>query len=288
MVRFACLNLVDESYPAVASNTTGMDLIICRNVLLYFAPVRTVPVVERFHRALVAGGVLVIGAVEASQMAFPGFSSIPAPSVALFRKQGSAAVTPGAVVSAALPALSPDAPPSTHAAPVAVVGPSPAPLPRAPAAQPPAWNAGSGSDSRTAAQRARACADQGELAEALVWCDRALADAKTAAALHFLRAGILQELQRDAEALLALRNVLFLAPDHVLAHFAMATIERRQGRRAVAAKHLSNARRLLAGRDENEELPDSGGLTVGRASGMLTATHDMWTMTDAAGGGRQA
>lgn len=301
MVRFACLNLVDESYPAVASNTTGMDLIICRNVLLYFAPVRTVPVVERFHRALVAGGALVIGAVEASQMTFPGFTPIPAPSVALFRKEG--VVGQRATVNGERSAVNSVLEPTVGAPPVqgaaAVLGAAANPPGTGLAARAPGGVSGAlrdsrapslstAADSRTAAQRARACADQGELAEALVWCDRALAGAKTAAALHFLRAGILQELQRDAEALLALRNVLFLAPDHVLAHFAMATIERRQGRRAVAAKHLSNARQLLAGRDENEELPDSGGLTVGRLAAMLTATHDMWTMTDAAGGGRQA
>ncbi len=296
MVRFACLNLVDDTYPSVASGTNAMDLIVCRNVLLYFAPVRTAEVVERFHRALVEGGLLIFGAVEASQMSFPGFASLPAPSVALFRRQASAAVCRGAVASEELPAASRDATHSTLAAPGAgpaatpatVAGPLPALSPRAPPPQPPARSTGSGPDSRSAAQRARACADQGELAEALVWCERALAGAKTDAALHFLRAGILQELQRDVEALSALRSVLFLVPDHMLAQFSTAVLERRQGRSAVAAKQLAHVRKLLAGRDDKEELPESGGLTVGRLSGMVAATHDMWKVTDAAGGGRQA
>jgi chemotaxis protein methyltransferase CheR len=122
-------------------------------------------------------------------------------------------------------------------------------------------------------QLAQRHADRGELAEALVCCERALALAKTDPALQFLRARILQELQRDDEALVALRNVLFLDPDHVSAHFTMANLHRRQGQVPAAAKHLANVRRLLANRDENEPLPQSGGLTVGRMNGFLAATE---------------
>jgi chemotaxis protein methyltransferase CheR len=117
-------------------------------------------------------------------------------------------------------------------------------------------------------------ANLGELAEALVWCERALATTKTDPTLHFLRAGILQELQHDEEALLALRNVLFLDPGHVLAHFTMANLHRRHNRKPAAAKHLANVRQLLAQRDENEELPQSGGLTVGRLNAILTAVEN--------------
>jgi chemotaxis protein methyltransferase CheR len=87
MVSFACLNLAEESYPSLLNNTNAMDIIICRNVLLYFALARIPQVVQRFHRALIEGGQLVLGAVEASQMTFPDFTPIPAPSVALYRKQ---------------------------------------------------------------------------------------------------------------------------------------------------------------------------------------------------------
>jgi len=38
--------------------------------------------------ALVDGGQLVLGAVEASQMPFPEFANVPAPGVALYRKEG--------------------------------------------------------------------------------------------------------------------------------------------------------------------------------------------------------
>jgi chemotaxis protein methyltransferase CheR len=63
-----------------------MDLIICRNVLLYFARARIPRVIQRFHRALIDGGQLVLGSVDACQFTFPDFTPVPAPGVALYRK----------------------------------------------------------------------------------------------------------------------------------------------------------------------------------------------------------
>lgn len=90
MVAFACLNLADDDYPSVLNNTNAMDLIVCRNVLLYFAQARIPQVVQRFHRALVEGGHLVMGSVEASAMTFPEFMPVRPPGVVLYRKNGDA------------------------------------------------------------------------------------------------------------------------------------------------------------------------------------------------------
>lgn len=115
-------------------------------------------------------------------------------------------------------------------------------------------------------------ANLGELTEALIWCERALATTRTDPALHFLRASILQELHRDAEALLALRNVLYLDPAHVFANFTMANLHRRRGQMPASAKHLTQVRQLLAHRNGSEELPESGGITVGQLNAILAAT----------------
>ena len=311
MLSFACLNLADDDYPSVMNNTNAMDLIICLNVLLYFTPARIPQVGQRFHRALIDGGQLALGVIEASQIKFPGLTPVPAPGVALFRKNGAA--TPQA-----------PAPPLEVAPACDFLGNHSLTLPsrvqevakdsalesqatknatsqsQASGAAPPAnrrdvyaeakklYDAGRyrdvramlaagtyrlrDNDPQVAALLAQCHANLGELAEALVWCERALAAAKTDAALHFLRAGVLQELGRDEEALLALRNVLFLDPGHVLAHFTTANLQRRRNRMPVAVKHLANVRRLLAHRDANEELPQSGGLTVGRLNAILAAT----------------
>ncbi|HEY6838762.1 MAG TPA: protein-glutamate O-methyltransferase CheR [Geobacteraceae bacterium] len=66
MVEFAYLNLADDVYPLLFNNTNAMDLILCRNVLMYFAPELAQKVVSRFHRCLVAGGWLVVSPCEIS------------------------------------------------------------------------------------------------------------------------------------------------------------------------------------------------------------------------------
>ncbi|KMQ49437.1 chemotaxis protein CheR, partial [Chitinispirillum alkaliphilum] len=37
LVTFSYLNLADDNYPSVLNNTNAMDLILCRNVLMYFS-----------------------------------------------------------------------------------------------------------------------------------------------------------------------------------------------------------------------------------------------------------
>jgi chemotaxis protein methyltransferase CheR len=60
-VRFATVNLLDD--PAVQA--LGMfDVIICRNVLIYFRDHQVVQVVERLSRALEPGGVIAVGVAE--------------------------------------------------------------------------------------------------------------------------------------------------------------------------------------------------------------------------------
>jgi len=300
MVAFNRLNLADDDYPSLLTNTNAMDLIICRNVLLYFSTARIPEVVRRFHQALIDGGQFILGSVEAAQMNFPEFTPLPTPGMALFQKlSGTRSAERGTRNTEAAPKIS-AAIPEIHISKTTAARPSvprsPLRVPPSPAETPPAlFAAGRYQEARelllaevdrvrastasfappnleSATLLAQCHANLGELTEALVWCERALGIAKTDLATHFLHASILRELGRDEEALLALRNVLFLEPDHVFAHFTSANLHRRCGRKSAAAKHFANARQLLAGRDEREELPHSGGLTIGQLSSILVAT----------------
>ena len=63
-VRFKYLNLVDDVYPASSNDTINMDMILCRNVTIYFDRSTTRTIINRFHRALVDGGWLIVGHSE--------------------------------------------------------------------------------------------------------------------------------------------------------------------------------------------------------------------------------
>jgi len=57
MVRFRRINLMDESYPISAP----LDLIFCRNVMIYFDRPTQAQLATKFYRYLKPGGFLFIG-----------------------------------------------------------------------------------------------------------------------------------------------------------------------------------------------------------------------------------
>ncbi len=86
MVTFNSLNLIEDNYPAIHNNTVSMDLILCRNVTIYFTDEITKTVVTRFHHALVDGGWLVVGHSEPSLTAYSNFEISNFPDTLFYRK----------------------------------------------------------------------------------------------------------------------------------------------------------------------------------------------------------
>jgi len=62
-VTFSYLNLAEDAYPSLVNSTNAMDVILCRNVLMYFAQERARKVVDNLHRSLVDGGWLITRAL---------------------------------------------------------------------------------------------------------------------------------------------------------------------------------------------------------------------------------
>jgi chemotaxis protein methyltransferase CheR len=74
MVTFAYLNLAEDAYPSLATNTNAMDLILCRNVAIYLPEAVIREMAERFHRCLVTDGWLIVGASETNSMIYDQFA----------------------------------------------------------------------------------------------------------------------------------------------------------------------------------------------------------------------
>ena len=291
MVSFSSLNLVDDDYPSVLNNTNAFDLIVCCNVLIYFSRERIATVVRRLGDALVEGGHLMLGAVEASQGRHQTLKELNEPGVALYRREPEGADLVARPLDRApshrsrfaireLPRRSPPVRPRV-AAPQVKPSPS-APIENAThlfatgryreAAA--AVAAEAKNDPGAAALQAHCHANLGELTPALATCDHALSLEPTNPSLHFLRAGILREMQRDGEAMLALRKVLYLDPTHALACFVASHLHLRGHRLSEAARLRTRVRQVLAGRDDQDELVDAGGLTVGRLRAMVDAVEN--------------
>lgn len=88
MVTFSRLNLVADPYPAYESNTTLMDLVLCRNVTIYLSEEITRQVVNRFYDALIDGGWLVIGHSEHTMGTYRRFQAQTFPGTILYQRTG--------------------------------------------------------------------------------------------------------------------------------------------------------------------------------------------------------
>lgn len=273
-VAFSYLNLADDVYPSLTNNTNAMDVIFCRNVLMYFTAAQAKKVIENFHRSLVDGGWLIVSPVETSNSLFSRFTAVGFPGAVLYRKLAdtqSPAVAPPAVATCLPPETLPLESPFADAASAIPWQEAPSSLdhPLSPGDMSPSEV----DDDEVPSRTARACANLGKLDEAARWCEKAIAADKLNPSNHYLLATIQRELGQSDVATQSLMRALYLDPDFVLAHFALGSLCLSQSRRREAERHFDNALALLRARPYDEPLPESDGLTAGRLTEIITSVR---------------
>ena len=88
MVSFHYLNLADDTFPNTATGTDGLDLILCRNVMIYFPPGLCLEITRRFFACLEEQGSLLVGHSEHSNLVYPGFSRSFIDHTIVYQKHG--------------------------------------------------------------------------------------------------------------------------------------------------------------------------------------------------------
>ncbi len=281
MVAFEYLNLVGDEYPTLFSRTNAMDLILCRNVLMYFRPDKIQQVVGKLRRSLRDEGWLVVSPVESPLIKDTGLTAVQFPDAVLFRKQD----LPAPAVAARVPVQRPrtasrtrSGPPSLPAARLRVSPPSRGmilaeALEHFAAAR---YDTCIGllvdpssaleEDPKAHELLARACANAGRLADAESWCQRAIRADKLNAVLRFLLANVLIEQDRLERAAAALHRAIYIDAQFVAAHFALGQLMLRMGLAQKARGSFRNASRLLQPFGADEQVPEAGGLSAGRLS----------------------
>src|SRR6266545_5160481 len=110
MVTFAPLNLAADGYPSVVTNTGAMDLVFCRNVLMYFTVDAQRATIARLQRSLVTGGWLLVGPAEASVDLLRPLVPVNYPNVTFYRKDPGPAMASALEVHPEVYVASPPAP----------------------------------------------------------------------------------------------------------------------------------------------------------------------------------
>jgi chemotaxis protein methyltransferase CheR len=292
-VKFAYLNLGEDAYPSGLNNTNAMDLIVCRNVLMYFTPERAAQVLGRLERSLGDGGWLALASAEFGMPWRPAqLSSVRLADAAFLRKaafdpSASGAARPEverAVLALATPGETCPGPPLANANATAATEnvsfdhalalyragryESAADAARAMLARHPG-------NAVAMALLARIHANLGRLDAALEWSRGALDAEKLDPVTHYVHAGILLDLGRPSEAVVSLERALFLDQDFTLAHYTLGMLARAEGRAARARRHLRNALASLDGRGSNEEVAQGEGMTAGRLTAIIGSMSEL-------------
>ncbi len=260
-VEFRRHNLVADPPPG-----QGFDLVVCRNVLIYFSAATAAAVLARLVAALRPGGWLVVGPVETPLLAGLRVERIEEAGATLLRRPvapGPPLAEPAAArletmrrrrgVAAAevlAPAVEVAAPAATCAIPWPVG-------PREPrCAADPSTGCAAGLDGARQAARA----GELHLAEALA---RQVAERHLCPESYLLLA-MAAEARGDVDgAVEAVRRALYLEPGLAQAHAALVPLFGRLGRRDEAARARRNALGALQGLQDDTALRGVEPLTAG-------------------------
>ncbi len=263
MVEFHQYNLTDDKLPTGVSSGT-IDVIFCRNVLMYFHPDQIDKVLIKLESLLAPDSLLAVNPIELLCIPERMFERLKHPGAAMLRKR-----KPWAPVdmSAEEPPLwrsqmSAPTPSRTSDIDFSFTGATFLPTPTLnvpPPVQLPEIHVTAARDEVSVehdpdmtreAQRyfdegryrdcvehllkvaghrnaeparvkllAHAYSNDGDLAAALAWTDKAIDHDKLSHALYYFRATILQSLGNIPDAISSLRQALFLEPEFVVAEF---------------------------------------------------------------------
>ncbi len=303
MVHFVRMNLVEPSYPSLAGATASLDLILCRNVFIYFDEATTQAIVHRFHQSLAERGWLVVGHAEPSQKIFAAFATRDFPGAVLYQKCSTADSSfdvdhrniPVAWTAPALDAPLPESnrSPATHTEPPRVRADSKSKSSVDELlAEVEALIAGRRHAQALVAleaihvtypKLAQACylsarvhAVQAHWREAAASIEQAVKLAPLNASAHYLQGLILKESDDFGGAVESFRHCTYLEPAHALAHYLMAVSLRHLGADARAEKTMERAASALQGLPADDAVRDGDGLTVGQLMGWVAEwrAHD--------------
>ena len=291
-VDFEMLNLAVDSYPSIVSGTRNLDLILCRNVLIYFDSATVKSIAERFHASLADGGWLITSSADPQLDNFAPFETVVRSSGVYYRRTTSVPATarqpamPHATKASIQPHRNGDtsAPMDmtgerahkndAHTQPATgQVDPRVRPdddaladarraLEEGRYAQAIELTADRTADHDACVIRVQALANV-DIARAEHACTLATAQHPLSAHLHYLQAMLLLENNRGTEAAEAARRVIYLDRKLAIAHLLLGSSLRQAGDLAGALRAFRNAHNLCASQPPDEIVRFSDGETAG-------------------------
>jgi chemotaxis protein methyltransferase CheR len=289
-VTFEHHNLAIDSFPCHATGIWNMDLILCRNVLIYFDHESIRRIARLFLKSLADGGWLITGPSDPSLSELAPYETVLTPVGVLYRKKHEQRGFGCA------PLFHPEAVPSVRNAdaiscPSQESSKTPLPIPMPTPAMDESDPLAEAKQSYLCGDydrvlqltssvkgtvgawvlRVRALANLGDLARAEGVSAQAAEEHPLTPELHFLRAVLLLALGRDDDAAEAVRRTIYLDRSLAMAHYTLGSICMRRGDLIAARRAYQNAFNLALSMPPDEVVPLSDGE---RTAELAHAAHE--------------
>lgn len=263
-VRFHYHNLVDDAFPSMAYDIRDLDIILCRNVVIYFTTATFRQIIGSFRESLVEGGWLMVGHSELNTELFKSFRTVEAPGAVLYQKSA----LPDHRLAPALLALPPEPPVLAEIGRSEAAPAAPAPPPEPPSTEvPPLPVPEAGAETPLA--DLHHLADQGIWLEVGRLARKLLADEPLDPMLHVYNGLALEHAGSLAGAIEAMRRAVYLDRALALAHYHLGRLLREYGDGAGSLRSFRNALRLVKGLDPEAVVPGSGEMAVAELTELL-------------------
>jgi chemotaxis protein methyltransferase CheR len=257
LVRFErhnLLSLLDGTSPLEFSD---FDLILCRNVLIYFHPDTVAQVVQALRDCLSEKAWMLLGHAEPSPAFASMMQALSLPGTVAYRQGAGENPPPKAKAPEPWAPLIPSPEkPTAQPKPPAPARPSvPPPAPTQPVSA-------SLPEPDSLLDQVRDLANLGDFRTAQTLCARALGAHSLNPALHLYQGLIAQALNRPEEAEKSFLKGIYLDKSFAMAHYHLGLLLLAEGRHGPGRRSLANAARIAAGLSDDHEIEEADGLTA--------------------------
>ncbi len=279
LVIFQPLNLKSDPYPSSFYGTTELDIILCRNVTIYFRPETIQRVIRKFYDCLVEGGFLLTGPAEYFPKIYQDFEVRAFPETVIYQKpfcqKKPSTLKSTSALSSLWPVPQSPTPPTAqektdHAAaekgerdPVDEVldlisqgEPDKALVLLADLAEK------NPKDSRVTFLLGQIAADRHHLSEAFHWLSQTLALDPLHLHAYYLLGLLWIEEGKIDEALQSFKKTIYIDPNFALGHFYIGRIYKEQGQIKKAQQSLALVKSLLGSTHLSDPLAGAEGMTA--------------------------
>lgn len=307
MVEFNMLNLAEDIFPSLTNYTNGMDLIFCRNVLMYFDDAGRRKVISNFYNCLVEGGWFIPSMTEVAHMPDDRLRSVVFDDTIIFKKEsGYKKIEPNYDFKIDLqkeistPIISSSKQSTKNLLTKTPKKTAEISSPRQKITEPikldtfhrakEEFEFGNYVSSLEMFEQIikeknlspekleasyfyliKSLANTGKIHRAIDLCKNEAERFKLNPTFYLLYANLLQEENNFSEAVLMLQKAIFLNMEYSAAYFSLANVFRRMNKPEQSKKQLAVLFSLLSKMKDEEIVADSDGLTAGRLKNIVNS-----------------